>query len=63
MNYIPLGGYWFYGGSSDVERATFFCSYGLLSDAPDTSGLYHRAIGILGRGLKYILGGQRHGAV
>ena len=34
MNYIPLGGYWFYGGASDVERATFLCSYGLLSDAP-----------------------------
>jgi len=35
MNYLPLGGYWFYGGASDVERATYFCSYGLLRDAPD----------------------------
>lgn len=35
MNYIPYGAYWFYGGASDVERATYFCSYGLLSDAPE----------------------------
>ena len=38
MNYIPFGAYWFYGGASDVERATYFCSYGLLRDAPEPSG-------------------------
>jgi len=34
LNYLPLTGYWFYGAASDVERAAFYCSWGLLAVAP-----------------------------
>lgn len=34
MNYIPLCGYWFYGGTTATERAGYFASYGLLGSIP-----------------------------
>jgi len=33
MNYLPYAGYWFYGGVSATETASFTCSWGLLSIA------------------------------
>ena len=35
MNYLPFCGYWFYGGTSMQETASFFCSWGLLAIAPE----------------------------
>ena len=37
MNYLPFCGYWFYGATSDAERASYFCSWGLLDVAPSPS--------------------------
>jgi hypothetical protein len=34
MNYLPFAGYWFYGATTAHERASFFCSWGLLESAP-----------------------------
>jgi len=34
MNYLPFCGYWFYGAITGAERASFFCSWGLLAVAP-----------------------------
>jgi len=34
MNYLPFIEGWFYGAASDVERAAFYCSWGLLAVAP-----------------------------
>jgi hypothetical protein len=34
MNYLPYGGYWFYGAASKAQRASFFTSWGLLAIAP-----------------------------
>lgn len=34
MNYLPFAGYWFYGGASSAETASFFASCGLLAIAP-----------------------------
>lgn len=34
MNYLPFAGYWFYGGASASETASFYCSWGLLAVAP-----------------------------
>ena len=36
MNYLTFCGYWFYGGTSVQETASFFCSWGLLAVAPLT---------------------------
>lgn len=30
-----FAGYWFYGASTDSERAALYASYGLLDDAPE----------------------------
>jgi len=38
MNYLPFCGYWFYGAASDLERASFYCSWGLLEVSPTTTG-------------------------
>ena len=35
MNYLPFSGYWFYGGTSAVETAAYYCAYGLISYAPE----------------------------
>ncbi len=37
MNYLGYTGYWFYGASAGVERASLFASYGLLTSAPEPS--------------------------
>ena len=37
MNYLPFAGYWFYGGTSATETASYFASWGLLGSAPITS--------------------------
>jgi hypothetical protein len=37
MNYTPLCGYWFYGAASATKRASYYCSWGLLGDAPAPS--------------------------
>jgi len=34
MNYLPYSGSWFYGGGGAAETAAYFCSWGLLGDAP-----------------------------
>jgi hypothetical protein len=34
LNYLPFCGGWFYGAASGEERAAYYCSYGLLLDAP-----------------------------
>jgi hypothetical protein len=34
MNYLPFCGYWFYGGTSASETASFFSSWGLLAVLP-----------------------------
>jgi len=33
MNYLPFMGGGFYGAASDVERAAFYCSWGILAVA------------------------------
>jgi len=33
-NYKPFCGYWFYGAADDGERAAFYCTWGLLDEAP-----------------------------
>ena len=38
MNYLPFCGYFFYGATSNAERASFFCSWGLLENAPSAVG-------------------------
>lgn len=40
MNYLPFAGYWFYGAQNDTERASFFCSLGLLEMAPEVILVY-----------------------
>jgi len=30
MNYLPFCGYWFYGASDAIERAAYYCSWGLV---------------------------------
>jgi len=37
MNYLPFVGFGFYGALTSVERASFYCSWGLLEDAPAPS--------------------------
>lgn len=46
MNYKPVVGWWFYGGTTATQTANFFGSWGLLGDAPDSggAGLYHYSI-------------------
>jgi hypothetical protein len=34
MNYLPFVGYWFIGATNNSERASYFCSWGLLASAP-----------------------------
>jgi hypothetical protein len=34
MNYLPFAGSWFYGATSDAERASYYCSWGLLAVSP-----------------------------
>jgi len=34
LNYKPFTGYWFYGGASGAQRASFYASWGLLAIAP-----------------------------
>jgi hypothetical protein len=33
MNYKPFCGYWFYGGADSLQRAAFYCSWGLMAIA------------------------------
>jgi hypothetical protein len=35
MNYLPFLGGWFYGAATGEQRAAYFCSWGLLGDAPE----------------------------
>lgn len=35
MNYKPFAGFWCYGGVNASQRATFFSSWGLISQAPE----------------------------
>ena len=40
MNYLPLVGYWFYGGTSASETASYFASSGLLASAPSGATVF-----------------------
>jgi len=50
MNYLPLCGSWFYGATTDNERASYFCSWGLLGSAPLPSVGVRRKYKIIGGG-------------
>lgn len=34
MNYLPVVGWWYYGGASAAETANYSASWGLLGKAP-----------------------------
>ena len=36
MNYLPYTGWWFYGATDTIQRASFFCSWGLRASATAT---------------------------
>jgi hypothetical protein len=35
MNYLPVVGWWFYGGTTATETANYFGSWGLMNDLPE----------------------------
>lgn len=44
MNYLPFCGYWFYGATTSAQRASLFCSFGLLFAAPVTGFVLSRLV-------------------
>lgn len=57
MNYVAFAGWWFAAPTDSTELAALFCSYGLLTTAPDISGAYRKSRGLIGRCFRYIIGG------